>query len=387
MAFQSQITQFVGNNAEVLAIKSDPTLLKEGGKYPLEVKVSERAVKAYFNGRLHMSAKKKWGHWGQLGIGPLPDFEEIRICGLMNPSWIQGLVDASELFLLDGSIPDAERTILAAKKSMVDSQEIEKINIVLVKAERGPNWVKTHECQTEHYKIVSDIDREICITAGKELEAAFARYEKEFGQLKRKEEKKARVFLFKGKAGHTSYVEDLFDRSMEGSAGLYSYHLKQLLIWNLSDRREMFQAIRHEAVHQYLDELGADPPPWFNEGLAEYHSILVSEGRGKKPKNGLIKGEYARLLQRTLSQLVPLKVFFYLEYDRFYQFKELLYPQSWAFIHFLKHSSKENRELYDNMLETIKTGIGKMKSVDKVFGSVDLDALNDDFQAYVQNMK
>lgn len=301
----------------------------------------------------------------------------------LDPQRVDPYRGLAELYLLTDRLPDARRTVLAARRAGIRDPEVDRIDRTIAKAVRGPNWRRAFEVETEHYRIVSDIDRKTCYEAGKELEAAYARYEAELGALVRAGgKKKSRVFLFSGQAGYESYVEGLFDTSPQSTAGMYSYGLKQLLIWNLASRSAMMETVRHEAVHQYLDELGADPPTWFNEGLAEYLSILEKVPRSRSLRVGGIDGAYARMLIEP-GALVPLSSFLYIEGDRFYSNMSLSYAQAWAFVHFLRHGGNGNRELYDRMLELSRQGVGKKDCVDRVFGDIDMTMYSSMFRDYI----
>ncbi len=292
----------------------------------------------------------------------------------------------AELRLLNGELPQARVVLLSARKAGVRSSQLERIEGTIAKAVRGPNWDRVYEVETEHYRIVSDIDRKTCVEAGEELEAAYRRYEEELGLPSRPKGQRSRVFLFAGEAGYDTYVEDLFDTSMQSSAGMYSYSLKQLLIWNLPVRTKMMETVRHEAVHQYLDEAGYDPPTWFNEGIAEYLSILEPRERGRDPEIGGVDGDAVRLLVRHLDQLKPLSQFLYLEGDAFYREMALNYAQAWAFVHFLRHGDDANELLYRALLLQSRSGAGKKRTVDRVFEDVDLDVLDAQFREYVKGL-
>lgn len=293
----------------------------------------------------------------------------------------------AELRLLNGELPAARAVLLSARKAGVRSSQLERIEATIAKAARGPNWDRVYEIETEHYRIVSDIDRKTCVEAGDELEAAYRRYEIELGPTNRPVGHRSRVFLFAGEAGYDSYIEGLFDTSMQSTAGMYSYSLKQLLIWNLPARAGMMETVRHEAVHQYLDEAGYDPPTWFNEGLAEYLSILEEPARGRgRAEVGGVDGDAARLLVRNLDRALPLAQFLYLEGDAFYRQMSLHYAQAWAFVHFLRHSTEANELLYRALLLQSRSGAGKKRTVDRVFQDVDLNELDAQFREYVRGL-
>ena len=310
-----------------------------------------------------------------------------------DPARTDAYISLARLQMEAGNLDAARDVLLQSRRASIRAAELEQMDIMLEKARRGPNFARAHETETDHYRIVSDIDVRTCIAAGKELEAAYARYRADLGPLAKEGNEsggagRARVFLFSGRAGYMSYTDGIFCDNVliQSSAGAYSFALKQLLIWNLPRREEMMETIRHEALHQYLDRLGTDPPTWFNEGLAEYYSVLRPVGRtGRKFEAGGVDRDAVRLLKR--HGLMPLSEFLYLEGVPFYRDDApLRYAQAWALVHYLRHGGPSSRPFYDAMMIAIRSGIGKKASVDRVFGATDLAALDAELAHYVEGL-
>ena len=82
-----------------------------------------------------------------------------------------------------------------------------------------------------------------------------------------------------------------------------------------------------------------DPPTWLNEGLAEY--VEIAERRGGRFTGEGIHTSHLQTLKR--SQRPKLAELVSLSREAFYQNSQLHYAQSWAFVHFLRHSSRQHR--------------------------------------------
>lgn len=319
---------------------------------------------------------------------PTESLTEYRAAITLAPRRSEAYRKLIQLQMLAGEIEEARKTVLEANRAGARDETILKVSAVLSKAARGPNWGRVFEHETPHYSIRSNLDNTTSQESGKVLEDAFLRYEKELGPLPSPaKERKAKVFLFSGEAGYQEYTSGLFDAPPHNTAGVYSPSLKQLLIWNLPNRNDMMETVRHEAVHQYLDALGTDPPTWFGEGLAQYLSYLKRDNLRESFRLGEVDGEQARFVKRYVSQLVPLKQFLYLEGKVFYLNGQLLYPQSWSFIHFLRHSDPANRKIYEKLLRSVLKGDGKRECVETAFAEIDLERLDEKYKDYVRGLE
>jgi len=144
-----------------------------------------------------------------------------------------------------GRVREADALVKACIGRGVSSPRLVEVNATLLKALHGPPWPRRHEYKTRHYHVVSDIDRESCVRAGKLLEQAYALYTMHLEPPKDIEKRRFLVYLFRGKTGYDVYCRNLFGQTAPHSAGLYSLHLKQLLIWNQTHKEAMFETVRH----------------------------------------------------------------------------------------------------------------------------------------------
>jgi hypothetical protein len=189
-----------------------------------------------------------------------------------------------------------------------------------------------------------------------------------------------RVFLFSGRDGFMRYMADvavLRAPPMENVAGVYSPILKQLLIWNLPSRAEMFRTVRHEGFHQYLDRLLPDPPVWLNEGMAVYYEGM--ERIGGDLKIGRPRPDDLELLEK--EPLIPLAEFLPKTPSQFYKGGHHSYAQAWLFVHMLKNGSAKHREFYKALMARLETTSGR-DATREIFPEALLPGLDRDLAAY-----
>ena len=252
------------------------------------------------------------------------------------------------------------------------------------KALSGPDWPRTYSFKSKHYWVQSDISEDICQDAAKMLESAYTSYSVRLKKVKGLEKERFRVYIFSGEAGYQRYTADSFGSKAENSAGVYSPFLKQLLIWNVPQKVDMFRTTVHEGFHQYLDAVSFGTPIWFNEGMAEYNERgEVVDGRWTV---GQIREDHLDLLDR--KGLMPLKDLIWMSTRRF-QTKDvgLNYAQSWAFIHFLRNRGKEELAMFNDLFRGFTEQPAQYRTLQEVFGSTDWVELNQQFAEYLEELR
>jgi tetratricopeptide (TPR) repeat protein len=292
---------------------------------------------------------------------------------------------AAVLFLKMSRPNDAARGLQWAQAHDLSSRQLDHVQKLVNKATNGPAWPRSYEYESRHYHVVTDIDKKTCMAAAKYLEQAYVLYTVRLDRVKDAGRRRFKVYLFSGPEGYLKYTKDLFGRAPVGSAGVYITLLKQFLIWNLPEREQMMQTVRHEGFHQYLDRIMEDPPAWFNEGLAEYYEIA------KVARGGWQLGDPYRYHLDVLAQekngIMPLKEFLYRDHSTFMKTATHHYAQSWAFIQFLRHTTRENKQLFGPFWNAFKTIPSRKPALDHALEEVNLRALESDFQAHVTKLQ
>lgn len=296
--------------------------------------------------------------------------------------------NAAVLFLRMSRPADARRVLQRARAHDLSSRQLDWVQKLVAKATNGPAWPRAYEFESRHYHVVSDIDKKTCMAAAKYLEEAYVLYTVRLERVKDAERRRFKVYLFSGKDGYYKYTKDLLGRAPVGSAGLYHTLVKQFLIWNLPEREQMMQTVRHEGFHQYLDRIMEDPPAWFNEGMAEYYEIAkVHRGKWRLGEPHKYHLDVLRPKDEKGKGIMPLKEFLYRDHQTFMKTAAHHYAQSWAFIQFLRHSSRENKELFERFWKAFKEIPSRKPALDHALEGVDLRFLEIDFQAHVAKLQ
>ena len=290
----------------------------------------------------------------------------------------------ARLLLLDGRVPDAQSVLSDALTAGLSPTHVQDLVDLLFRARNGPTWERTFEWKTKHYVVRSDLSRELCFDAAKVLEDSYVKWNLHLRRVTDKAAERYAVYLFSGRAGYMAYAKDLLSRAPENTAGLYSPSLKQLLIWNLPERESMFRTIRHEGFHQYFDQVAPGAPVWFNEGLAEYYE--TTERVSGRWKDGALAQDHLRTLRKYPYALVPFAELARMSPKRFYDNASLHYAQAWAFVHFLRHSDGDGKQLFDAYLDALIERENPRDAFDRAFAGLDFNEFALAFREYVDGV-
>jgi hypothetical protein len=292
-------------------------------------------------------------------------------------------VEAAMASLMMGRTSKAKSIVDGAIARGLACSELEEANTLLVKAINGPAWPKRFEVQSQNFVVMSDIDKKTCEDASKLLEESYLAYSTWLERVPNSGTDRFKVYLFSGEAGYQAWTKDVIGEVPVHTAGVYSPVLKNLMIWNLPSREEMLRTVRHEGFHQYLDRLVPDPPVWFNEGLAEYFEVAKLEGGGwKAPEKHPYHAEFL-----ANNSLVPLSEFLFESPGVFYRKAESRYAQAWAFVTFLRHSTPENKQLFQKLWSALRENVGAYAAVTKTFAPADMTRLDRELAAWVASKR
>jgi len=256
--------------------------------------------------------------------------------------------------LLAGRPDAAQKFIERAATNQIDSPGLDTLAQTVVKAQKGPSWSRVYDYQTRNYHVFSDISKGTCVKAAKLLEDALTCYRVNFRWVSHDKSAAFPVYLFSGKWGFDRYIADLqaiYGNPHRQMLGMYSPLTKQLLIWNQPDQAGMFQTVRHEGFHQYLDSFAADLPRWLNEGLAVYHEVMTrKDGRLVK---GAVHEDACEVIQS--APWVPLSEFIFEPPSAFYGRGYPSYAQAWLLVHMLMEGTGRWRELRQDIVDDLGT--------------------------------
>lgn len=107
--------------------------------------------------------------------------------------------------------------------------------------------------------------------------------------------------------------------------------------------------LRHEYTHGLLHASLPSVPLWLDEGLAEYFEVAG-------PAPGQINREYATKLATEVQNGWSPSLQRLEQLERVEQMQRADYRESWAWVHFLLHSSPESKQVLLDHLQSLRRG-------------------------------
>jgi tetratricopeptide (TPR) repeat protein len=146
-----------------------------------------------------------------------------------------------------------------------------------------------------------------------------------------------------------------------------------------------FPVVFHEYSHLLLSSAFAHAPLWFNEGLAEYFSTFELTNGGRRALLGKPLSRHVALLRERRLKLSEL---FAIgpgskEYTSEGIQRELLYAQSWALVHYARHTEGRRFGSLESLARRLADGEDVDESV-RASLAMDLESLDAEVQAYVR---
>ena len=86
------------------------------------------------------------------------------------------------------------------------------------------------------------------------------------------------VVIFPERTEYLEYAKAITSSDMSGTSGFYTSATNEAVTYLHESESETLEVARHEATHVIIRAMLGDPPPWLNEGLAEYFSMLKVTG-------------------------------------------------------------------------------------------------------------
>ena len=298
-----------------------------------------------------------------------------------HPRQSQPFQSMAVLLMTRNRIKEAEKVLKTA--SMIGHRDPTTLGLqeLIFRARNGPRWARRFTIKSRHYEVHTDIDKATAVEASKVLEKAHTAYAAWMGRGERGGGTgRFQVYVFSGKSGYDAYVKSLFGAPRSHTAGLYMPLLKQLLIWNLPDRKDMLKTVQHEGFHQYIDSITKQFPVWLNEGTAEYYETATSGRWSRTP----IRRDHLQVLQRGLKDL---KGFIYIQPQDFYKSAERNYAQAWALVYFLRHSTPARKQVLKKLHEKLIGGLPADQALHEVFDALDLNAMKNEMAVFLDKLR
>ncbi|MFT7464086.1 MAG: tetratricopeptide (TPR) repeat protein [Pseudohongiellaceae bacterium] len=291
------------------------------------------------------------------------------------------------ILVQQGDYDGAKEAMQAAIEAGVKPVELEGVAFMMTRARFGPEWSNAYEFKSKSYVVRSDLSQKVCADATKSLEQALSMYERMFGRGEESDDAPLRylVYIFSGASGYMSYAGDLFGSAPVNTAGVYTPVLKQLLIWNLPNHEDMMRTVRHEGFHQYLDRIVSNPPLWFNEGTAEYFETATLK-RGKMTPGDPLVNHVVQLNSKGM-RWAKIEDLVLMSRAEFMADAGLHYAESWALVHYLLHSGRDEKKIYESYRQALIEGATQVGAAESAFAGVDWNALERAVKEHVRELE
>lgn len=214
----------------------------------------------------------------------------------------------------------------------------------------------------KRYVVVSDLDEAAKRRIAEFMAGVYEEYAVVF-RYPKNETLKFYVKAFAKEVDFRTYYEAVTGASELGKSyrveGFYDDTVKELVVYKTD---KMWETMRHEGFHQYVDYFVKDCPTWFNEGYASYFETSTADGPRDNPSRAAAVADgLARDLLPPLKDLLLMKA----ETFRSHPYSAHLYAQSWSFIYFLIVSGR--KDVLDRYFEALMRGRDLRQAYDEAF--------------------
>lgn len=301
-------------------------------------------------------------------------------CARLEPTLAFAHEHAVRALLRQGEPARAADVLRTALETLPDDVGLLRVESMVAQAELGPAWRRVHEERGAFFTVRSEVPGNLCREAVRVLDAAMERCLSEFGALPNGRPARGMVFVFSGQAGYLDYVEDVSDNSAEHTRGLYSVLLKQVIAWNPPEQEQLWDTLRHECVHRYLDLRFGARPRWLDEGLAE--TLAAGAQPDGAWKSATPRPAWVELLRESTAPIEPFEAWSRADTARFLEDVERNYALSWAWVHFLRFEHPAGRGLMRELLRGLDERLDETVAIERALEGIDLSALNAAFRAF-----
>jgi tetratricopeptide (TPR) repeat protein len=236
-------------------------------------------------------------------------------------------------------------------------------------------WVRA---RSRHFTVFSNMGRGDAVEVARKLERLTEVLAATNPGLAASSPRITQVFAFRGAQSFSGYQRT----GTENVAGYFaSSDDLNRIVYDASASIPGNDVLYHEFVHGYLARNFAHLPLWLNEGLAMYYSTFVA---------GESTAEIGRLLPHAHEWLNDHRLFtteelFAVDADsptyRRGDRRTVFYCQSWALVHFMLHSTPENKQtlvaLLDRLAEGKSAAAAEREAISPEAGKTLIDGLHE----------
>lgn len=216
-----------------------------------------------------------------------------------------------------------------------------------------------YDFESTHYRITTDVDKELANDIAAHMDAVFDEYNLRFGNagfkpnplVAAKPGGHMPLYVLRKRSDYEEFLTG-FDVNAKNTAGV-SFRTEKgsgLATWVEGQQRlTMYSVLQHEGFHQFADAAIMNGlPPWVNEGIADYFGEgIVVNG---KLKLGLLDRERLRRVRRAVREGEVIGFGELMKMDNAEWTKRvaagdksaaLMYDQAWSVVYFLIHGGKD----------------------------------------------
>jgi len=265
---------------------------------------------------------------------------------------------------------------------------------------------RRQQVDTPLFRVVTDSgDPKLTQAVAQNLEGVYGTLARWFGDRIAPAPARGRVlvYLWEKRATYEAFARN---GGPEGAAGFYAPPGLIAFHREVASSPELLSVLIHETVHafmdRHMDRPGVELPRWLGEGLAEYvGNSSVEKGRlvpGKTPRvmpvlelGTFVKTRQALSFTEVKTAIrkgdaIPLNTLVGAGPQEFYgERTRLYYPQSWLFVHFLRHGRPEwQDDVFPVFLLYVAEGFDPAAAFRAAYGCAPSD-LEGSFREYVKD--
>lgn len=223
--------------------------------------------------------------------------------------------------------------------------------------------------ETEHFRLLTDVSREWLAGRAHELELFRAGLTKQLPFPEPARLRTPRVVLFAARADYEGLVEGGYP-AYRGRSAFYVFRFGVdeendptrwswwLTTWRRPEDAQTRRELYHELTHVLLNYHLRRPPPWLDEGLAEYFETAEEDAPGRLAVGGINRTDLPPLREAiAAAKVISVRSLVGIDAQLVGGWTNMNYNQAWSLVHFLRHGrGGALRPAFDAFLRAAQAG-------------------------------
>jgi tetratricopeptide (TPR) repeat protein len=257
----------------------------------------------------------------------------------------------------------------------------------------APGGAEQFEIRSDHYHVISEVDRDHASAMARRLEAMLQLYNGQFRFPLEEQSEPFRVRVFSSKERYDAYLTRVIRETRQGYVYLhYRDPAKSELVGYHRSAGGLDQSLIHQSFVQFLRGFIQNPPLWLREGFAVYYEASDYDREIQRPvyRENLAWLETLKdiLSGDSSAPVISFEEILSMTQDDARSQLDVFYPQAWGMVSFLVNAeySDANRMLWDSIsaLQRDATLEENVQAVyEQAFRWVDREELFQEFQEYI----